>query len=229
MSIGQSPAKIYLSAQRGVVKGHIAQTCSTFNYGQYYNEHKQGVGALYTCNDVVLAEGGNTLQHARHTGFNIIIPITGVVNYADYSCNIEAGAGEVLLIPVQADAGFTVNNMDADNQANFILLQIQDNDIAGKKPACTMFDLDATADKMITIDQGANSFGISIGRFKGRSEALYHLHADTLAVFAFVIAGAFEVQNRLLHERDALALWDITTVDAEALSNNAVLLLIEIK
>ncbi|WP_165699302.1 pirin family protein [Hymenobacter jejuensis] len=46
--------------------------------------------------------------------------------------------------------------------------------------------------------------------------------------FAFVVAGAFEVEGRLLHERDGLALWDVQEVELEALSNDALVLVLEL-
>jgi redox-sensitive bicupin YhaK (pirin superfamily) len=43
-----------------------------------------------------------------------------------------------------------------------------------------------------------------------------------------VIEGAFEVQDRLLHAKDGLAVWDTNEIDFEALSNDAILLLWEV-
>ena len=43
-----------------------------------------------------------------------------------------------------------------------------------------------------------------------------------------VIEGAFEVHGRLLHARDGLALWDTSIAEIEALSNDAIILLVEL-
>ncbi|WP_262891527.1 pirin family protein [Adhaeribacter radiodurans] len=40
--------------------------------------------------------------------------------------------------------------------------------------------------------------------------------------------GAFEVQGRLLHEKDSLALWDTEEVELEALSNHIRILIMEL-
>ena len=42
-----------------------------------------------------------------------------------------------------------------------------------------------------------------------------------------MIAAAFEAEGRLLHERDGLALFDTNEIEMEALSNDAMMLLIE--
>jgi hypothetical protein len=45
----------------------------------------------------------------------------------------------------------------------------------------------------------------------------------------FVLNGAFEAKGCLLHERDGLALWDTNEIEMEALSNDAMMLVIETK
>lgn len=68
-----------------------------------------------------------------------------------------------------------------------------------------------------------------IGRYDGREEGIYEVqNPDAHGVFVFVIEGAFEVQNRLLHARDGLSLINVAEVDFEALSNDAMLLILEI-
>jgi hypothetical protein len=47
-------------------------------------------------------------------------------------------------------------------------------------------------------------------------------------VFVYVIEGAVEFQNRLLEQRDGLALYSVTTSEFEALSNDAILLVLEV-
>ncbi len=50
--------------------------------------------------------------------------------------------------------------------------------------------------------------------------------AVTLLYF-FVIQGAFEVANRLLEARDGLGLWSVKEVELEALSNEAIVLVLQ--
>ena len=67
-----------------------------------------------------------------------------------------------------------------------------------------------------------------LGRFAGRAETVYPLRTPGAGVFVFVLAGAFEVASRLLHEKDGLALWDVAEIELEALSNDALLLVLEL-
>ncbi|WP_316804619.1 hypothetical protein [Pedobacter nototheniae] len=49
---------------------------------------------------------------------------------------------------------------------------------------------------------------ISAGIFEGRKEAIYKMQKPKNSFYAFTIDGAFEVEERLMHARDGLALWD---------------------
>jgi len=58
---------------------------------------------------------------------------------------------------------------------------------------------------------------------------IFHLHMQrSKQATIFVLEGAFEAEGRLLHSRDGLALWDTNEIEIEALSNDAIILLIEI-
>lgn len=66
-----------------------------------------------------------------------------------------------------------------------------------------------------------------IGQYRGRAEDTYQLQETNKQVWVYVLQGVFEVQNRLLHAQDALYLWDLEAVEFEALSQNAMILLID--
>lgn len=57
---------------------------------------------------------------------------------------------------------------------------------------------------------------------------MWRLKNRKAGAFVFVIGAAFEVQGTLLYERDGLALWKTGEVEMEALSNNAIILVIEL-
>jgi len=71
-------------------------------------------------------------------------------------------------------------------------------------------------------------FCIYIGKFSGRGETTYNSRFKKNCVFLFIIEGAFEVEGRLLHAGDGLAIRDEKETGIEALSNDAILLLLEL-
>ncbi|MBH0619506.1 hypothetical protein I3A86_25800 [Salmonella enterica] len=66
---------------------------------------------------------------------------------------------------------------------------------------------------------------LHLGCFGGRQEAVFRPQAGRL--FAFVLAGAFELEGRLLHAYDGLALWECPAAELEALSPDALVLVLE--
>jgi quercetin 2,3-dioxygenase len=90
------------------------------------------------------------------------------------------------------------------------------------------FDLTNCKNKLLDVYPDAQyarhkSF---IGKFAGREECVFQMEGKGL--FFFVIEGAFEVQYRLLEARDGLALWNVRSVEIEALSKDAIILLLEL-
>jgi len=67
-----------------------------------------------------------------------------------------------------------------------------------------------------------------IGLYDGRKEDTYTLNQYGKTIFGMVLNGAFEFQNRLMENRDAILLNEIETLEFEALSENALILFLEI-
>ena len=74
---------------------------------------------------------------------------------------------------------------------------------------------------------GSESFKVFIGKYEGRVEDVSTLQNNNM-VFICVLVGVFEVQNRLLHACDGLSLQNVSEIAFEALSNDAMLLILEI-
>lgn len=221
--IPQSPGKMYLSDERGLNEMPWFRTFNTFNFGRYFSEHKQPFGPLYVLNEDVLA-GGKGFRMEVDTPSNIIlIPVVGAIAYTTPDGRhglLEAGQAQVLHV----QDNFEVRNPYEHDLIKFLQLWI-------KTPVATpdsLVDFDPGKKDILQTLHHSDTYKISIGKFNGRGEATYYLQDKQHGVFVFNIEGAFEVQYRLLHEGDGLALWDIAAVEMEALSNDAILLIIEI-
>ena len=230
MSITLSPGKIFLADQRGFSEDATQQCYSTFNFGEFQNGVKQPFGTLCTLNDEVLSAGSVSIQQALHNNYLLLMPITGSVTYTDNSRWLELEPGEAAMIPLIAGSEFKISNPYPANWINYLRIEIRCDGLFAGKAARFAFDLEERPNQLIpVIDSPALPFKVHIGRFAGREEAVYQLAEASGKIFSFVIAGAFELQNRLLHQHDGLALWDAGTIEGEALSNNAILLLLELK
>ncbi|RYE36188.1 MAG: hypothetical protein EOP42_04245 [Sphingobacteriaceae bacterium] len=229
MSVQQTPGKIYLADNRGMVENKIHQCFSTFNFAGYQQLHKQPFGKLHTFNDEVLPAGGSLGQAATIDGFMLLIPITGAIKYCCQKHSFNAEAGQVVLIPIHAGMDFEITNPYTSDWVNFLHLEIKAEALPEAETQILAFDIEQDSNMLIPVMAEKNlPFALHIGRFSGRTEVTHEVKTGNV-IFVFVIGGAFELQNRLLHSRDGLALWDIKEVEAEALSNDAVLLLLELE
>lgn len=69
----------------------------------------------------------------------------------------------------------------------------------------------------------------SNGVFDLRNDGNFETSTNNDKLFAYIVGGAFEFENRLLEARDSLLMTDLKTVECEALSQDAVLLLFDWK
>ena len=56
----------------------------------------------------------------------------------------------------------------------------------------------------------------------------YELKQENKSIFGIVINGACEFQDRLMETRDAILLYDLNTLEFEALSENLLIIFLEV-
>ena len=65
-----------------------------------------------------------------------------------------------------------------------------------------------------------------LGKFTGRAKYLYQPQ-ENVNIFAYVVEGAFELQECLLEKSDGLAISEVDLLEFEALSSDAILMIVE--
>jgi quercetin 2,3-dioxygenase len=222
----EQQAKIFLSDERGLVQSDWLRTYSTFNFGAYQTAYKTPVASLYVLNDDTLAGEKSTSMKVEEDTFIIILPVAGAVEYKDDHTNTIAIAGQVITAGLDKNSVFTLANPYPEALINFLQLWIK---IPGIRHSTHLREhsFNINANKNIFIQKAlAAGITLHIGKFDGRQKATLDLNSSN-TVFAFVIQGAFELEERLLHARDGLALWNQSSAEMEALSNDAIMLFIE--
>ncbi|WP_022821849.1 hypothetical protein [Hymenobacter norwichensis] len=232
--IKQTPGKIFLADQRGLTETSRFRRYSTFNFGSYAHEHKAAFGRLQAVNEETLGGGQHLAFRADQATHLLLIPVTGellVSVPAQQDVVVEVENMHLLTVP--AGTTISLRNPYATELVTFLHLWVQPDapvTIIGSQQYA--FSL-ASAGGQLTAATAPLSaaplpFSVYLGRFAGRQEIMYDLSPEA-SFFAYVLAGAFEAEGRLLHEKDSLALWETETVELEALSNNALLLVLELK
>jgi hypothetical protein len=234
----QTTGKIFLADQRGLKQTAAYQRYSTFHFADYVQEHKEAPGALAAFNEEALAGGESlpfTVTQATHV---VIIPITGALDFLSsdaWKRTVEVE--EVLVCTLPASGSFRLINPYPADIISYLQIWVTASE-SPEGPASHVYKFDFTSiENTLSPIMAAGPdngpvpfpFSLHLGRFAGRQEALYQPKRGSALFFGFVIAGAFEVEGRLLHEKDGLALWDAASIEVEALSNNALLLGLELE
>ena len=233
---GQTKAKIFLGDDRGVNETSTFQSRHTFNFGAYFNEHKNAFADLYVLNDDTLAGRGDIKMLVKDYSHIILIPVAGAINYKDTDGSHHmVAAGQVKIVTAERGTMINISNPFHEEQVNFLQIWIKahNTDAGITTRLITYNDVNENINNIVRAfpqqeDFTELPFIISIGKFSGRGETVYLAKNTNAALYAFVIEGAFEMEGRLLHARDGLALWNIGRAEMEALSNDAIIIIIEL-
>jgi quercetin 2,3-dioxygenase len=238
--------QIYLSEQRGQTQSEGFRSFHTFNFGAYQHESRQSFGSLYVLNDDTLAGGQRLKMAVEEDSHIILLPIVGAIAYKN-SLNTDGtsrnnreegylSAGQAQIFAAGKGMSFEIEN--PYDMALVNVLQIWTKRSAQNfVPSIENFGFDLSEQKNSLIsfytdgtsrDNREGGTSCHIGQFDGRKEGVFSLKNAQNGVFTFVIEGVFEVQNRLLEARDGLSLSNIKEVEFEALSNNAIILFLEV-
>lgn len=223
----QSKATIYLSGERSLQETELYRALGTVT-----KESGKAFGTLVSLEEVTLAGGNSFIIDAGENYDYVILPIIGTVYFESGRMNNLVNPGQSLFISPTINNDLIITNPYDDELVNFLQLGFKQTAGNFGKSEIFSFDLDNNKNQMIALGNATAGYGscckISIGKFDGRAETIYKPASAGNGVFVFVITGAFEVQYRLMEAKDGLALWDMHEMELEALSNEAILLTIEL-
>ncbi|MGQ7946046.1 pirin family protein [Flavobacterium sp. WC2509] len=226
--IKQTPTQIFKSDLRGVSGSDGIQNLSTFNFGNYQDESRKPFGTLKVLNELLLVPSQKTFTFIESNTEVFLLPLFGGIEYKDNLGNIDfIRIEQIKHISAQKGMSFkTFNPYEAEDVSYLeIWLAAETNNLISNS---SKLDFGfSERNKINLLFEFSNTLGF-IGIYDGRKEGFYTLKNHLNGVFLFVINGAFEIENRLLQQKDGLSLKEIETVEWEALSENAILLLFEI-
>lgn len=230
----QPKAKIFLADERGCHETGLFRSYHTFNFGNFFKEHKKSFEDIYVLNDDTIS-GGHVIDFTpQENSWILLLPVAGTVLCKVNNC-IESivHPGQLQFFKMHSGDSIEFLNCYENELINFIHIWIKATNIENcKANSLFNFDLDENKNYLINSkepDTNCKNPHVSIGKFIGRKEAIYTLKKKQNSLFVFVIEGVFEVQGRLLHTRDGLGLLnEPNDIELEALSNDAIILVIEL-
>lgn len=223
-------AQIYLESLRGQFLADGFQSFRTFNFEEYHAADRGPFGTLEVLNDeTLMPECSHTLRVERFCQI-ILLPVVGAIEVEEKGREPRfVNSGEALFLLASPDQIYTITNPYPDEPINYLQIRVDDGDFLSTPMSSGIVSKFDLSEKNVLLPvRGYNgpSAHLFIGQYVGREEGIFTSWNAGHSAFIFVIEGAFEVQNRLLERRDALALSNAEAVEFEALSNGAILLVI---
>jgi quercetin 2,3-dioxygenase len=219
--IRQNPARIYKAQQRGLFENSNHRREATFNFESYQDASRSPFGALQVLNDETLGPSQQLTRNVEN-GSVLLIPLVGALEYILNGETAYVETNEAAWLP--ADGNLTLRNPYDEELINFLYIIFSHSMVT----EATTLSINLDSRNILNPFSLPGSIKAKMGLFDGRQEALYPVQNPNNGLFVFVIAGAFEVQGRLMEQRDGLALWQLEEAEMEALSENAVVLLFEL-
>ncbi|MCX6318823.1 MAG: hypothetical protein NTW29_16210 [Bacteroidetes bacterium] len=225
---------MYLSYERAVV--NTTGCCSNYYFGNTGNRYpgKQSFSSLYRASEEQLDAGTVTEFIASENTLLVLLPVNGAIVVKDHQPEEDSiAAGQLYFIPMKNGERVQVKNPFLNGAVNYLQLCFYTGQAAPAQKATASFDVNKYPACMMRISPAHIEsyllpFMVSIGKFAGRQDTMYYFANPSNGAWACVLAGAFEVQGRLLQEGDALTLFGEPMIEMEALSNDALLFLIEL-
>jgi hypothetical protein len=224
----ETEAKIYLQSQRGQFQSEGYRAFYTFNFGHYRAENREAFVNLLALNDETLLPQCSHEVTVNEPVQIILLPLVGALEIDGGEGELRfVDSGECFQLDMKPNDRFVITNPYPDQAVNYLQIRILANNISFQEGAVNTFDLSIKNTLIPIFDAAYAQENILIGMYDGRQDGTYSLKSATNNVFIFIIEGAFEVQNRLLEKRDGLSLKGVQDVEFEALSNNAIILILE--
>lgn len=226
--ISQIPAQIYKSDARGVFQSEKHNCFATFNFEHYQDLSRQPFGSLQILNEEILGPQKRISRVIKEKTNVIILPLFGGIEFKDNLGNSEfLRVEQIRIITADAEMSFEVFNPYENENVSYLQIDFQ-KDKQYFENYFQQSEVDLTVrNKLTPLFEVEKAVGF-IGIYDGRKEGSYTLKKPENCIFVFVINGAFEVENRLLEDKDGLSMSNVDRIEWEALSENAVLLVFEV-
>lgn len=211
----QSPSRIFKSDLSVWKK----ENSSAFNEINFSEENSK----LRTVSEIVLDKNGSYNFEYKENCTILMIVLYGEIVINDFEKPISA---EQIFTLKSSESNFlTLKNNLPSEKADVLILELKSKT---SENAFSIENLNLNEkNTLIQISKNLECPNF-IGLYEGRKEQEYSLYEKGKSIFGMVINGAFEFQNRLMETRDAIILNDIETLELEALSENALIILFEV-
>ena len=221
-------AQIFLENQRGEFQTDGYRSFYTFNFGDYQAENRAPSANLLALNDETLLPQCSAKLTVNKPVQIILLPLVGAIEIGEGNGDVQyVNSGESLSLIVEPDKSVKITNPYLVHAINYLQIRLSLENFTSQYTAISAFDLNDKNTLLPILNATCNQSNLVIGKYEGRKDGLYVCKNPANQIFIFIIEGAFEVQDRLLEKRDGLSLQRVREVEFEALSSDAIILILE--
>lgn len=196
---------------------------------KHFSSFQKAFGNLHYLNDVFLSPGQEVFYKGDDFLYHILLPIVGTLCYNDSNTKDNLLSVDRILFLTSEHENYAVKNPFENQTINYLHIGLEKtkpelNGALTVPAALKNYNSSVSLNLEMLEPDYYGALAIYQGRTKGR----YILKNASNSIVVYVINGAFEVEERLMEHRDGLALWDTPEIEFEAMSEFAILLILEI-
>lgn len=206
----------------------------SFSFASWYNPERIHFGALRVLNDDIVAPGMGFGKHPHDNMEIITIPLRGALRHEDsmgFSEVIRAGEVQVM----SAGSGIYHSEYNASTSEDINLFQIwifPNKQQVEPRYDQISYSLKDAENKFLQLvspfpsDEGTwiyQNAWIHLASISKDKTCEYQLKDSNNGVYLMVIDGAFELENNVLQERDAIGIWETENIHIKAIHSGKVL------
>lgn len=229
--ITQTQAQLILDERRIVCETEISRKRISLHTDNRVQTGKSLYNSVTGLQEIMLAGAAAETIQLNTSLTYLVLPVEGAVRCITIVDQTTIAAGQVCIISARDASELVLENPFTDYLVTILVITVVNPNPANMAAAYTYQDLNNHFNTLMPVllqprQYNKNIMAMKLGLFNGRGEAQYTPLLNSITT-VFVLQGAFEVDGRLLHQGDTLAIWDAPGIEMEALSSRAMLLLLE--
>jgi quercetin 2,3-dioxygenase len=177
--------------------------------------------------DTTLAAQSSCNLLAKEESILILLPLVGAVEIFSSQETKLLNVGEVAYFYLKQHGSIFIQNPFETELINYVEIWLKPDTNDVFENVFQEFNLEKEPNQLIQLLGNTSNYEFFIGKYAGRQEGVLPVNEHE-KVFAFVINGVFEVQNRLLESRTGLTLWNTSDIEFEALAVDNIILLVKV-
>jgi len=213
----------YPANERGTSDHGWLKANFSFSFASYYHPDKIHFGALRVLNDDIIAGGMGFGNHPHDNMEIITIPLSGALEHKDSMGNKGViHAGEVQVMSAGTGVQHSEFNHSKTESANTLQIWLfprernveprydqKDFKSSFKQNQLTTLVSPDTNGDALWVNQDAT---FSMGNFDAGQQINYKISRPENGAYIFVLEGAVKIKDQLLNKKDAMGVYDISSI-----------------